>query len=178
MIIISLSYKKRVGKDTFFDFAKEYIKNHKVVRIAFADALKDEIFDMFLHDCGVTREALDDVQYKDLLRPLMQAWGTVRRELCGSDYWVKKAFDKATDEDTVYIITDCRFLNELNYVKNYCGKSHTVHIKKDTGFDDGHVSEVELDNHHDKFDFTIENNGTMEEYRDKVYAVCEAILAQ
>lgn len=166
MTIISCSYKKRVGKDTAFLLAKELYPHKNIIKIAFADALKDEIYELFLKPFNIERSYLDDDATKENLRPLMQAWGNARRELINPSYWMDKAFEKINDPDAIYIITDCRYLNELKYIKSLGGTC--LHIYR--GFDDStHLSEIELDNHHDLFDYAIDNNGTLESYKEKLH---------
>lgn len=177
MLIISLSYKKRVGKDTFFGIAKSHLSSqYNVQRIAFADALKNEIYDTFLNSCNIERSDLDDAELKLLLRPLMQSWGTVRRELCGKDYWVNRALVGLEDKpNNIYIITDCRYFNELQYINEF-DNSVSINIVRDTGMQDDHISETELDVHTHEFDYTIDNNGTLEEYETAVKSLLDEIL--
>jgi hypothetical protein len=57
-MIISCSYKKRVGKDTFCRIVQELYPDKKVVRIAFADELKDELDTILLIPNGLSRRML------------------------------------------------------------------------------------------------------------------------
>jgi len=175
-MIISCSYKKRVGKDTFCRIVQELYPDKKVVRIAFADELKDELDTILLIPNGLSRRMFEDESVKEIARPLLQGWGTIRREFCDKNYWVKRAFWKMTDKDTIYIITDARYLNEIEYINSQGG--HTVHIKRELAVDplSTHSSETELDNYHHLFEYTIENNGSEAEFKEKIRDVMQKIL--
>ena len=174
-MVISCSYKKRVGKDTFFLLVQELYPDHKIVRIAFADELKNEVFKCMLEPNGFDKSFLDNPDTKEVFRPLLQGWGTVRREFSGEDYWVERAFNKMTESDTIYIICDCRYLNELNFVNSHNG--YTVHIKRDSVVqDNSHSSETALDDYHHLFQYTVLNNGTTEDYKVQVEKIMQDIF--
>jgi phosphomevalonate kinase len=174
-MIISCSYKKRVGKDTFYEFVKELYPNQNVIRIAFADTLKDELYEMFLKPVGIEKSALDDSSKKDIFRPLMQGWGSIRREIFDKNYWVKLAFKKISDSNAIYIICDARYRNEIDYIHEHNGIA--INIIRDSVFDpsEQHSSEIELDGY-ENFDYTIENNSTLEEYKYKIKNLMDQIL--
>jgi len=177
-MIISCSYKKRVGKDTFCRIVQELYPDKKVVRIAFADELKDELDTILLIPNGLSRRMFEDESVKEIARPLLQGWGTIRREFCDKNYWVKRAFWKMTDKDTIYIITDARYLNEIEYINSQGG--HTVHIKRELAVDplSTHSSETELDNYHHLFEYTIENNGSEAKFKEKIKDLMQQILSK
>ena len=174
-MIIACGYRKQTGKDSFYQIAKRIYPDKKIVRIAFADPLKDEVYELFLKSFGFEKDIFNDPNKKEIVRPLLQGWGAVRREFFDPLWWVKKAFEKITDPETIYIITDERHLNEMIYIKKMDG--YSVHIKRDSGLaEDLHPSETELDSYCHMFEFEIENNGTYEEYEEKVKFVMEQIL--
>lgn len=82
------------------------------------------------------------------------------------------------DPDTIYIITDARYLNEIEFINSQGG--HTVHIKRDLAVDllSSHSSETELDNYHHLFKYTIENNGTEAEFKEKIKNLMDNIFAE
>lgn len=82
------------------------------------------------------------------------------------------------DPDTIYIITDARYLNEIEFINSQGG--HTVHIKRDSAVDpsSSHSSETELDNYHHLFKYTIENNGTEAEFKEKIKNLMDNIFAE
>ena len=68
------------------------------------------------------------------------------------------------------IITDVRFLNEANAIKERGGI--LIKIERDNGTESTHISETALDSYDiDTFDYTINNNGTLEDLAKKVNAI-------
>lgn len=173
-MIISCSYKKRVGKDTLFYLAKEIYPEKNIIRVAFADELKTEVEELFLKPYGFDKLILDDLEKKDVFRPIMQGWGSFRRELFDKNYWVNLAIEKMKDEDAIYIITDARYLNEILYLKNL--GATTIHIKRDLENKEHHSSETELDEYHHLFDYTIDNNGSIDDFKNKIKNVMEKLV--
>lgn len=177
MLVISCSYKKRVGKDTFYEIAKSLYPDRKIIRVAFADPLKDEVEKVFLKPYGFDKAIFLDDNKKDIFRPILQGWGSFRRELFDKNYWVNKALENMTDQDAIYIITDARYFNELQELSKI--GAIKVNIKRDNQFSENeHSSEVELDNHLDMFDYTIDNNGTTEDFKNKIKELFDYFFVQ
>jgi hypothetical protein len=103
------------------------------------------------------------------VRELLQFVGTnLLREQLDPDVWIKSVYCKQYKGDDLVIVADCRFPNEADF-----GKGHglLIKIERQTGLEaDTHKSEVLMDDYRG-FDYIIENNGTLEELRDKVRVV-------
>lgn len=165
MTIISLSGKKQSGKNEVAKIIQS-LTPLWCAEIAYADALKSEV----AFACG---QSVTEVNiYKEVFRPILQWWGTdFRRKFQEQDlYWIHRLDGKLAiltdaDKHDIIIITDCRFKNELQYAQDI--KAVTVNITRPNPLPkDLHISENELD--FAKFDYTIENNGTIGELREKV----------
>lgn len=144
--IIALSGKARSGKNSVYFLSKILLDeddNGQVQKAAFADALKAEAFDK-----GWSGKK-DDVG-----RKLLQDLGTDRRK---EDplYWVKQVRNKIAartifknPQPKVWFITDCRYLNEADYVKEQGWELWRIrrpaieHTQTDQ-----HPSEVDLDDY-------------------------------
>jgi hypothetical protein len=117
--IICLIGNRQVGKDTFALHASRYAK---IKRIAFADALKEEVNILAKEKMGIDLFNCT-TQEKETLRPVLIAYGCAMREL-NQNYWVDKVlpqiYDAVTKGETV-IITDVRFLNELQRIYSLFG---------------------------------------------------------
>lgn len=154
--IIGISGKKQAGKDTLCSAIREHYKGQSE-RIAFADALKEEV----AKATGVTLDFIE--ANKPHFRLLLQAWGTdFRRWNNGENYWVAQAFKKMLDlpySVNLIVVPDVRFRSEADYIRE-CGG----HIIRVTCFhessSDGHQSEVELDNY-EHFYATFSNAGSI-----------------
>jgi hypothetical protein len=72
-------------------------------------------------------------------------------------------------KDFVYLISDCRFPNEADFVKNNNGILIKVIGKAfETDRDKMHESEIALDNY-DKFDYIIDNTGTLDDLKNNIF---------
>lgn len=133
MIVIGLGHRMGVGKDAA---AVVLTRRYGFVRRAFADALKEEVIDLFptLLDevCKVTPGAImcaDPAENRrrlvwelkpPLVRALLQHHGTdVRRRDTAGQYWVRRLEDwLAENQPDRVVVTDVRFLNEVEWVKH------------------------------------------------------------
>jgi hypothetical protein len=123
------------GKDTIADYL---VTNHKFKRISFAASLKDAVANVFGWDRdmleGTTkssrkwREQVDPWWSVRLGIPeltprwVLQQWGTeVCRANFHDDIWVASVENKLRQTKDDIVITDCRFLNEVNAIKNAGG---------------------------------------------------------
>ena len=106
-------------------------------------------------------------------RKLMQVWGTEYRRHQDPEYWVKQGMKKAKGLERC-VITDCRFVNEYAAISAAGGKIVKLH-RSDAPIISNmqHQSEAELEMIPD--DYTLVNEGTLEEYHLKVQAFLESI---
>jgi hypothetical protein len=111
------------------------------------------------------------------VRRILQWWGTEYRRAQDPDYWTKAWQRKVQQYDLTQLhilIDDVRFMNELQTITGLGG----VIIKIDRpGFAAGgnHASETSLDGCHD-WERIIINDGTLEEFKDKVADLTELVV--
>jgi len=181
MKIISLSGKIGSGKDTAFNLLSEYLneQGHKCVNLSFANKLKDNVAHMFHWD---RLRLQDDFDYKEgdtlddgspdpaceLLgmtrRKVMQVYGSeaVRMGLHPDTWVITLKLDilhGLYNEYDYGFISDARFENELQFVKDLHGT--TIKIHKSGGVsalpdDASHISELDWEKWTD-WDATVEN---------------------
>ena len=152
MILLGISGKKRSGKNTVASYVK-LLTNQTVEEFAFAQDLKLEL-------AAMLKVKVTDIEaQKDLYRPLLQALGVYRRQFNGADYWINKCFRRILVSNAeVCIITDVRFLNELQAIEQAEG---TV-VRVTRGYStDRHQSETELDDY--GFQYVIPNEGSLDQ---------------
>ena len=152
MNYLGLVGKKQSGKDTAYEALKaQYGK--AVARLSFADALKLEICEQLRADPAL----LEANKNLPPFRKLHQNYGEWRRSQC-EDYWLKK-IEGATwpKEVQLVVVTDCRFLNEAEWIRNKKGKLVRI-FRPDLVAEDTHASEVEQDKI--LVDYTIWNDQT------------------
>lgn len=110
-------------------------------------------------------------------RELMQYFGTdIVREMY-SDAWVLGTINKIRqDKVQLAIITDGRFPNEIEGIKNVGG--YTVRLLRNVAKDDEHKSEKALDDYPlDKYSFVLDNrNLTVQEQCEKIRPFTEIVL--
>lgn len=180
-MIIGLGYKKQVGKDIVCAKLIKSFPQIKIVRIAFGDVVKFELWSRLIKPCGAPITVFDDPIWKPTLRTLMQSYGDFMRQYIDPQYFIKQTFSKMVDPSAIYIFTDLRFFNELNalldqgailwHIDRDWEKTSASPEDKDT-----HISETELDMHLDKFHYRLENNGTKAELEQKAIELFQKIM--
>lgn len=161
MILIALSGRKRSGKDTVCEILKTLAAPRRVARVAFADALKEEVAALL----GVTLEEIET--HKARYRGILQWWGTEWRRHDNDRYWLDKARQKIEalrGSADIVVVTDARFPNEGDLIRSMGGR--VVRIERGSQSLDPHPSETAMDGY--DFDEFIPNRGTLEELRQQV----------
>jgi len=170
MKVIGISAKAGGGKDTAYDLLKKSLeeRGYSITRLAFADVLKEALGIILGFD--VERLKWDyDYKQGDTLddgspdpackmlgmnrRVIMQLFGTeAMRQGLHQDIWIialKLAIARGEyDEYDVGVLTDCRFINELQFVKDMDGMLIKLERKGDVSTlieDVEHLSEREWD---------------------------------
>ena len=130
------------GKDTAADYL---IRFHGFKKLSYAGTLKDCVASIFSWDRemleGTTqssrewREEVDEWWAKRLDMPhltprwVLQYWGTeVGRRTFHNDIWVASIENQLRQITDNVVITDCRFKNEVDAIKNAGGQ--TLRIKR------------------------------------------------
>lgn len=155
--IILLSGRAEAGKNTMADLIADHLDN--TVNIAYADRLKDVCIRYFNWDGNKDEKG----------RTLLQRIGTdvVRNKI--PYFWVREVaqlIEVFEDEFDCITISDVRFPNEIQYMKNLFGdKVVTVKVIRDnyvsslTEEQKNHPSETSLDNY--IFDYYINNDSDL-----------------
>lgn len=178
-MIIALSGKKGSGKDTVADMIVNIMeekyrnKYRSVFKKSYAYKLKQIV--AILTDTTIEQNLTTEGKntyisiFEKTLGQLQQIVGTeCFRNVLDTDIWVKALLYTYTPGD-VWLITDCRFPNEVESVKNLDGLC--IRINRNLCCTDSrdlnHPSEIALDNY-TNFDYIIDNNCTLDELRVKV----------
>lgn len=163
--VIGLTAPAGSGKDTVFAIIEELMDSKTVVRVAFGDAVKEEVAEQH----SVSVEEIEE--NKESFRNVLQQWGTEHRRKKDPRYWIKQIETEVKmlrDNADVVVITDVRFLNEAEYIKSLGGdvikiipsSSHTL-IK---GSD--HSSETE--SNYIVPDWLLPNSGSIRQLAESV----------
>mgnify|MGYP003666481750 FL=1 len=139
-MIIGITGLISSGKDTAADYL---IRFHGFKKLSYAGTLKDTVAAVFGWDRemleGTTqnsrawREEVDQWWADRLQMPhltprwVLQYWGTeVGRRSFHNDIWVASVENQLRHTDDSVVITDCRFANELDAIKNAGGTTIRV----------------------------------------------------
>jgi hypothetical protein len=194
ILIIGLSGYARSGKD---EAAKVLVEEYSFTRVSFADKLRDVLYalnpmvDMNrLYSADepdgppiYLQEVIDTYtwdHYKEShfgpeIRRLLQRLGTeAGRQTLWDSIWVDAAF-AGTHPDQNIVVTDCRFPNEAQAVKDRGGDVWRIQ-RYGVAAANSHASETSLDDW--DFDARIHNNSTIEDYHQVVRMTMERKLAQ
>lgn len=193
MTIIGICGFQSAGKDTIADYL---IKNHGFIKLSFASTLKDIVSIIFSWDRdkleGITesdrcwREEVDTWWATELNIPLLtprmilQTFGTqLFRNHFHNDIWTKVIKNKLRFlYEKNIVITDCRFINEIEMIRSYGG--FILHIYRElpswfNKYKNGEDTE-EINNIHiselmwirEKFDYEIANTESKEILYSKI----------
>lgn len=188
--VIGLLGRKRSGKDSSGDYL---ISKYNFTRYAFADPIKDILkimFDFSSNQLNDDKEKIDD-RWNVSPREVLQKFGT---EMCRHDLekylpkiketmnnetiWIKLFrifYEKNKDKDI--IITDVRFLDEINAIRSIGGK--IVKIERDNLEYDGHSSEKDIDNYDESLiDYKIDNNYTFDDLYSQIDTIINLIILE
>jgi len=198
-MIIGLCGMQSSGKDTV---ANILINKYGFIKISFAGILKDVVSIMFdwerdlleglTKESRVWRETKDEwwseKLHKDVTpRKMLQEIGTdIFRNNFNSNIWVycvENRLRKYSNGNNI-VITDCRFINEINMIKNLGGNIIQVNRNLPEWFNDFksgklekiegiHSSEIEWIKNTP--DFEIDNDKTINDLYEKVYILIELL---
>lgn len=185
MEIIGLSGYARSGKD---EAAKVLVEEFGFTRIAFADKLRDVLYALnpivsfgwkgkskdFPTEQIYLRNVIDrfgwggykETIYGPEIRRLLQRLGTeAGRQTLWDSIWIDAALTNLP-HDAKVVVSDARFLNEFHAVIQRGGQIWRIN-REGVGPANEHASEMEA------LEFrawaqVINNNGTLDEFRDKV----------
>ena len=176
------------GKDTVADYIAELLQDKHIFthRAAFADGVREDVSKI----TDVPIELIRTPEGKNMVfEPLgvtigkiLQYHGQAKRKLHGEDIWVRQCIDSLpTTNGSVSIISDVRYKLEQAAVKQRNGIVIIVKTNRPTsailmaGRSLQHSSERDLDGV--PADYMIENNGSLEELKQKVRQLIGALFA-
>lgn len=185
-MVIGLSGKSGSGKDTVADIICNSTERKDIIRYknSFADGIKDVLL-FGLNLFNDYEEIEKNKNSKDYIpnftmygepmttRQALQNVGQEFKKIFGEDVWVKSLKNTIGDNYKynfiLTIITDVRFENEFDFVKNELG-GKMILVTNPNSNNYEHISEKPIDR---EYDYIIENNGTLKELKNKVKKILE-----
>lgn len=185
-MLIGLGHYARTGKDSV---ASVLVKEHGFTRVAFADALKELALkaDPLIYNNAMVNVATGRGHLKQVVhangwenaksqfpevRKFLQNLGVACREVMGEDVWVDAVFPDRFIGDWNVVVTDVRFPNEFQAIRDVPGKLVKV-SRPGFGPANQHVSETALEDF--EWDYELQNNGTLDDLPAKVASMLEAL---
>lgn len=157
-MIIGLIGNKRVGKDTF---ANHLVEKYDFIKLAFADPIKEIASILFnLNLENIKNDSIDKEKklegFDISLREFYQKFGTdimqndiykyfpsLENKIKKKNFWAVHLFKKIEQYQKQgyknFVISDVRFLHEVNHICNHNGI--LVKINRNTNLNDTHISE-------------------------------------
>lgn len=166
-VLLALGHQARVGKDTFAEYIS-YLYPTSVFSFA------EDVYKI----TNIMQILLGRQPEKD--RELLQCIGTGFRDYYGENIWVDRTIEKINicrreNPYNYIIVTDVRFPNEKTALEK--NGFITVKITKNNRETDNamHISEIALVE--SDFDFTIKNDGTIEDFHNSIDDLIRQIIA-
>jgi hypothetical protein len=191
MTILILSGQARSGKDTFGTMLSEYMYEFcgkQFIMMAYAYELKIRVqkdFDLSWDQLWGDLKEIPDSRYPKrdkenefwTPREILQDYGEFFRTI-NNNFWVDHLF-KIIDEKGYnnVVITDARHLNEIEPLNERDGYHIRVHRnERGVVHNPNHISETALNGKDIKIDFTIDNNGSIEDLYNIAKSVVNTII--
>ncbi|OGI01981.1 MAG: hypothetical protein A2Y25_08405 [Candidatus Melainabacteria bacterium GWF2_37_15] len=166
--ILIISGKQYSGKDTVASILLEMLPDFKLAPLA--NALKEE----FSEEKNLSVAEVE--RNKPLYRAELIELGNKRRAE-DPDYWIKKVLDSEGN----IIISDARLKHEIDIFEKYGAikirveSDRTQRAKRGKLVKEDDTTETDLDNYK-KWDYVIENSGTLAALRKKTEKIGKEIL--
>lgn len=187
MITLLLAGQARVGKTTAANYIANQAKKqeYKPIILPFAQAIKDAAA-----EAGITKDK-SPVEYRAFCQSIGEAkrkenpdhWINLFKEkwleLYEKDVKAAQSLDKIWKE-TIVIVDDCRYLNELNLGKQLGAKTimisrgsrvlpeHDADWRKHESEDMANQFEAGNKDYQDIFNYIVKNEGTKEDFNHKL----------
>ena len=172
MRIFIIGGKANTGKNTLAKMIKEYydLKNEKSIITEYSKYVKLMANEML------------DLKNKKKPRGFLQDLGEEYRKTIGPNIFVERMKEDILIYQKYYeniIICDARLIPELTLMKTKYNNCYTIHLLCDkdnklTDEEKKHITELEFDNYKN-FDYTLNNNSSMDELKKELYKVLEEI---
>jgi hypothetical protein len=176
MILGIIGYAQS-GKD---EIAKILVEEYGFTRVAFADKIKELLYEMNpnYHDT-LFQQAVDNQGWEELkkdptVRRMLQNLGVGARKLFGENFWVHQAMNSMALAWPNIVVTDVRFINEADMIRANDGEIWRIVRPGVTAVND-HISEHELNGYEE--DQLVLNEGTIEELHNLIRYRMDSSLA-
>lgn len=172
MKIFIVSGKARHGKDTVASMIRDYYSDKKCINLSYGSYIKD--YAMKISDWDGSEETKP--------RDLLQHLGTeVIRKNIDEKFFIKRLCDDIRVYSyyfDIVTISDARFPDEIDIPRSLFPSVYVIKVVR-SNYDSPlsskqmkHSTETALDNY-DNYDYVIENDGSLDDLRDKVKVILD-----
>lgn len=160
--LIGIHGKKRAGKDTAGKLIQSITGYERID--SFADPLRKFGFMTF----GITEENREEMieSIGKTGRQVLQLVGTEIGRVISPNFWIESLKYRNSNSDGGLIITDVRFDNEAEFIRNMGGRILEIQRPSLSGKADTHASEIPISR--DLVDMIVINDSTIEEYERRI----------
>lgn len=152
------------GKDTFIDFCKQFTKCYNYSTIDYYKMLAKNYFEWDGVKDEKGRKLLSDLKIASII------YNNMPMKLLNHEY--EKICDEG--EHSIFFCV-CRDIQDIEYIKANYKRAYTLLIKNDNiPAITSNEGDANVFNYN--YDYIIENNGTLEELRDKARDFCSMML--
>lgn len=152
----------------------------KVFKVKYSDGLCtntklfnefQDAYDFFIQCVNIGFLAEEPIEYTLSYRDFLIQFGTDGgRDQVHPNIWVYSTFSDYNPNSN-WIISDVRFFNELKFIKKFSNR--IIRVDRDAAPKVDTITETQLDNSYQDFDYVIYNNGSIDDLIDNVKLIIE-----
>ena len=172
-MVIVLSGKKRVGKDTVADILEKYLGGSNFERFSIASYLKRGVAALVNKSQSELEKGKDVLNISSGVTPrdLYKSIGDLIRDSLGKTFFINTLIEEVfKSQKKIVVISDMRYRHEYEELKKL--DPVFIRIKNKNLPKDDHTSETDLDSIPDsEFNYVIDNEGTISDLENKVLEI-------
>lgn len=172
-MVIVISGKKRVGKDTVADILEKYLGGIHFERFSIASYLKRGVAALVNKSQSELEKGKDvlDISNGVTPRDLYKSIGDLIRDSLGKTFFINTLIEEVLkSQKKIVVISDMRYRHEYEELKKL--DPVFIRIKNKNLPKDDHTSETDLDSIPDsEFNYVIDNEGTISDLEKKVLEI-------
>jgi hypothetical protein len=144
--VVSLAGCAKVGKDTFFKLMADLYPG--AVRLSIGDIIRQDCAQLILDRFDI--EVFNATpEQKEIIRPILAGYGKAQQDATKGKYFtdiLDVTIESLRDDKKYFILTDCRYMNEVEWLRSKNGVLVYITRVNKNGEDIIPANEFEADN--------------------------------
>jgi len=172
--IIGLVARSRSGKDTVADYIINKYPEINIIKRKLAGPIKNaakELYGFNDEDLETNKKDIKIIKYNCSPRDVMVQITKTIMDLSGTDFFTNRLYN-SRDKNEITIIPDIRYIHDIERIHKEGG----IVIKIERNLNDIVIYQNENNIEHMESDFTIVNNGTLDELYDQIDNILQNII--